>query len=67
MAPREYTIFVLKDDGHVLRTDFLACENDDEAKEQAKQVATKNTITLWEGTRRVARLKPDANGETPRT
>ena len=65
MAPREYTIFILKDDGHVLRSDVLSCENDDEAKEQAKQVASNKVVTLWEGPRRVARLKPDARGETP--
>ena len=67
MVSREYTIFVLKDDGDVLRTDVLACESDDEAKQQAKQVAANNTITLWEGPRRVARLKPNVNGETPTT
>lgn len=39
------------------RTD-LHCASEEEVKEQAKALAVRNSIELWEGARHIARLDP---------
>ena len=39
------------------RTD-LRCTSEEEAKEQAKALAVRNTIELWDGARYIARFDP---------
>ena len=60
MAAREYQAFILSEDGHVVGPPvLLVCENDDEAKAQAQLLAKTNVVSLWEGTRRIARFSPE--------
>lgn len=62
MAAKEYQAFILSEDGHVVGPPvLLVCENDDEAKAQAQRLAKTNVVSLWEGTRRIARLSPERN------
>jgi hypothetical protein len=58
MASREFTAFVLSDDGHVITQHVLVCETEYEAREQARQLATDHVVTLWEGPRRIGRFGP---------
>jgi hypothetical protein len=51
---RAYTIGL---QGHFLRSVDLQCDNDDAAKEYAKQLVARHDIELWQRDRRIARFE----------
>jgi hypothetical protein len=56
--PIEYKAYEIgPDDRIVLRVDLL-CENDDEAKERARQMVEGHAIELWQGATLQARFEP---------
>ena len=55
---KEYKVYVLGMDGHIFDRIDIACENEEAAKERAKQLVDGQAVELWEGARRIARFKP---------
>ena len=54
---RDYRAFVIGADGHIRdRFEFWA-EDDDAAKEQARQLVDGHDVELWHQTERIAQLK----------
>lgn len=53
----EYRIYIIGPDGHVIgRTDLL-CEDEDAAKERARQLLDGYDLEVWQGSRRLASFK----------
>ena len=55
---REYQIFVLTAEGHILDHHTLTCANDDEARETARVLANSNPVEIWAGLVRIVRFEP---------
>lgn len=49
-----YRAYIMGPDGHILRPVDLFCENDDEAKEQARRLALQNDVELWQLDRKIS-------------
>ena len=62
MAPWGYYAYVIGHDGHVQNRVEVRCDNDEEAKRQAKQLVNGHAIELWQEARRVAIFQPKGNG-----
>jgi hypothetical protein len=58
VATKEYRVFVLSPEGHILDQHTLRCADDDEARETAKVLAESNPVEIWTGPVRVVRLEP---------
>jgi hypothetical protein len=62
---RDYRIFRLDAAGNTLGpSKIISCENDQEVVNKVRQVIGAETIEIWEGSRRVATIRP--NEEKPR-
>ena len=58
MMAIEYKAYAIGPDGHItLRVD-LVCEDDDSARERARQLVDAYPIELWEGKRFLGRFDP---------
>jgi len=55
---QEYRAYVVGPLGRIMRRIELRCENDDQAKEQAKQLVEGYAVELWQETRKVAMFEP---------
>ena len=55
---REYQVFVLSAEGHILDHHTLTCADDDEAKETARVLADSNPVEIWLGLVRLVRFEP---------
>ena len=55
---REYRAFVLTAEGAILSMHYLHCEDQEQAKERARQLAVTNAVELWDPPVRIARLEP---------
>ncbi len=51
---QEYRAYLIGPDGHIQSRVELVCENEDDAKERAKQLVDGHDIELWQGARKVA-------------
>ena len=58
MAPWGYYAYVIGHDGHVQNRFEVRCDNDEEAKRQAKQLVNGHAIELWQEARMVATFEP---------
>ena len=59
MREHAYRAVQVGDDGHVfLRTD-LFCDNDEDAKERARQLVDGHAVQLWDGACMLAKFEPD--------
>jgi hypothetical protein len=54
-----YRAYLVGSDGHFVKSVDLSCENDDAAKEYAKQLVDGHDVELWQQERKVALLKRD--------
>lgn len=54
----EYRAYSLGNDGHIVKSTPLICQDDREAIEKARQLAEAHIIELWSGERFVTRLGP---------
>jgi hypothetical protein len=60
---QDYYAYLLDPDGHIqMRVDLL-CQDDEAAKERAKQLVDGHDVELWNGNRKVAALKPNKHKE----
>ena len=50
----EYRAYIMGDDGHILRPVNLVCEDDEAAKEKARQLVQSHDVELWQCERRVS-------------
>ena len=53
-----YYVYVMSHGGHVEKRFDLFCENDEQAKERAKQLMDGHSLELWQEKRRIAEFKP---------
>ena len=53
-----YRAYIIGSDGHIVRRIDLHCENDDDAKERAKQLVDGHAIELWDGPRKITKFEP---------
>jgi hypothetical protein len=55
---KEYQVYVLSDDDHIKSRQDISCEDDEIAKERAKQMLDGHAIELWQNTRKIAKFDP---------
>jgi len=55
---KEYHVFVLTPEGHILDQHILSCADDEEARETAKVLADSNPVEIWIGPLRLIRFEP---------
>jgi hypothetical protein len=53
----EYRAYIVKEDGHFGKAVDLFCEDDEVAKERAKQLVDGHDVELWQLGRKVATFK----------
>lgn len=53
----EYRAYIMGADGHILNRIDLRCADDDDAKEQAKQLVDGHDVELWQLGRKIAEFK----------
>jgi len=53
-----YRAYIIGHDGHIQDRIDLFCENDDDAKERAKQLVDGHAVELWDQARKIARFEP---------
>lgn len=54
-----YYVYIIGDDGHIRDRHSIVCDNDDCAKEKAKQLDDGRAVELWHEARRVASFEPE--------
>lgn len=52
----EYRVYEIGDDGHIVKSTPLFCEDDREAIERASELAKGHIVEIWSGERFVTRL-----------
>lgn len=57
MAMQEYRAYILGPDGHVRDRVDIVCDDDETAKEKAKQLVDGQDVELWQRDRRIAEFK----------
>jgi hypothetical protein len=55
---QEYRAYMMGPDGHIERRIDLCCENDEAAKERAKQLVDGHAVELWHLGRQIATFEP---------
>jgi hypothetical protein len=53
----EYRAYIIGSDGHFYKAVPIVCTDDDEAMEQAKQLADGHDVELWQRDRKIARFE----------
>jgi hypothetical protein len=57
---QHYRAYIMGHDGHILSPVDLMCENDEAAKEQARQLVDGHDVELWQRDRKISTfLSPD--------
>ena len=51
---RHFRVYLIGSDGHIKKVIDLQCEDDDEARTQANQVADGCVVELWQSGRQIA-------------
>ncbi len=57
----DYLLCYLSPDGRVARTQYLICDDDQEAIERASQLTSEQVVELWAGNRMIKRFDPRIN------
>jgi len=52
----EYRVYTVDQDGHILKSTPLICDDDNQAMQQARQICKGDTVEIWSGDRFVARV-----------
>jgi hypothetical protein len=60
-----YRAYIIGRDGHIVRREEFFCQNDEEAKERAKQFVDGHAVELWEEARKIARFGPTLQPPDP--
>lgn len=55
----EYQVYILTDGDHIKGRQDVSCEDDEAAKQQARQMVNGQAIELWQATRKIARFTPE--------
>jgi hypothetical protein len=53
---QEYRVYLLDSDGDIARRIDLVCEDDDAARQHARQLVDGHAVELWAGTRLIEQL-----------
>ncbi len=64
---RTYRLYEIGGDGHIQTFTLVAARTDEEAVEQARNLADGRVVELWERARILLRLPPEAEQGTGRT
>jgi hypothetical protein len=54
---QEYRAYIVGNDGHFIRAVDILCEDDDTAKERAKQLVDGHDVELWQLNRKIETFK----------
>jgi hypothetical protein len=54
---QEYRAYIVGNDGHFIRAVDISCEDDDTAKERAKQLVDGHDVELWQLNRKIETFK----------
>ncbi len=57
-GPHEYQVYILFEDDHIKSRKDFVCEDDEAARERARQMADGYAVELWRGTRKLAKFAP---------
>jgi hypothetical protein len=55
----EYRVYTVDDDGHIVKSTPLICDDDAQAMQQAREICKGDTLEIWSGERFVARLSAE--------
>jgi hypothetical protein len=55
----EYRVYTLGDDGHIVKSTPLICDDDSQALELARVMSEGHMLEIWNGEHLVARLGKD--------
>jgi hypothetical protein len=55
---RNYRVYILGEDGHIIDRVDLHCGNDKAAKDMARKLAIGQAVELWDGARKIATFQP---------
>ncbi len=55
---KEYRVYEIGDDDHIVKSTPLVCKDDQEAITKAEELAGGHVIEIWSGERLVTRLAP---------
>lgn len=53
-----YTAYVLSHDDRIMRRIDLFCRDDNDAREQARDLAAVVAVELWDGARKIGKFEP---------
>ena len=54
-----YHAYLIDTDGRIAKRDAIECDDDEQAKRVAKQMANRHAIELWQEARMIATFEPD--------
>jgi hypothetical protein len=54
---QEYRAYIVGDDGHFMRAVDIFCDDDEAAKERAKQLVDGHDVELWQLDRKIETFK----------
>jgi hypothetical protein len=54
-----YHAYLINADGRIAKRDAIECDDDEQAKRVAKQMADRHAIELWQEARMIATFEPD--------
>ena len=54
---QDYRAYILGPDGHIQNRVDIVCEDDEAAKERAKQLVDGHDVELWQSARHIATFK----------
>ena len=55
---RNYRVYILGEDDHVIDRVDLRCNDDETAKNEARKLAIGQAVELWDGARKIATFQP---------
>ncbi len=56
---KDYYAYDIDEDGHITNRVIVICDDDEEAKRCARQIADGHAIELWQGARMIATFEPN--------
>jgi hypothetical protein len=55
----EYRVYAIGDDGHIVKSTPLICDDDSQAVQKAREFCEGHTLEIWSGERFVVRLNTE--------
>jgi hypothetical protein len=62
MMMQEYRVYLLDSEGHITSRIDLACEDEEVARQRAKQLVDGHAVELWQGARLIGEFPVEHSG-----